>query len=241
MHSTREDIIAKLQRDILPLQGFKRSTNKRRIGLGALENAFPCSIFPLGAVHEFICMDNEAVAVSGGFISVVVGKLMQNNGATVWISSSQNFFPPALCSFGIKPEKIIFISLKNQKDILWAIEEALKCEGLSAVIAETEDLSFTVSRRFQLAVEKTGVTGFILNRVLKKTDTTACISRWQVSPLPSLLPGDMPGVGFPRWNVELSKVRNGIPGSWQIEYSRGRFQYINNVMPVVKEVERKTG
>lgn len=241
MLSAREEIIDKLQRDILPLQGFKRSTDKRRIGLGAIENAFPCSIFPLGAIHEFICKDDEAVAASGGFISSVVGKLMQNNGAIVWIYYSPTIFPPALCSFGMKPERIIFISLKNQKDILWAIEEALKCEGLSAVIAETADLNFTVSRRFQLAVEKTGVTGFIINRVLKKTNTTACISRWQVSSLPSLLPGDMPGVGFPRWNVELSKVRNGIPGSWQIEISRGRFHYINNVMPVVQEVERKTG
>jgi hypothetical protein len=36
----------------------------------------------------------------------------------------------------------------------------------------------------------------------------------------------MPGVGFPGWNVELLKVRNGKPGSWQIEWAESRFQNI---------------
>ena len=38
--------------------------------------------------------------------------------------------------------------------MLWVIEEALKCEGLAAVIGEIKELSFTQSRRLQLAVEK---------------------------------------------------------------------------------------
>jgi len=41
------------------------------------------------------------------------------------------------------------------------MEEALKCESLSAVIAETPEISFTVSRRLQLAVEQNRVTSFI--------------------------------------------------------------------------------
>ena len=41
---------------------------------------------------------------------------------------------------------------------MWAIEEALKCDGLAAVIGEMKELSFTNSRRLQLAVEKSHVT-----------------------------------------------------------------------------------
>jgi len=42
------------------------------------------------------------------------------------------------------------------------------------------------------------------------------------------LPGEpvdgLPGLGFPRWQVELLKVRNGQPGSWVVEWSDGRFK-----------------
>jgi protein ImuA len=36
----------------------------------------------------------------------------------------------------------------------------------------------------------------------------------------------MPGLGFARWNVELLKVRNGKPGSWQIEWGPTGFRTI---------------
>jgi protein ImuA len=51
-----------------------------------------------------------------------------------------------------------------------------------------------------------------------------------------------PGVGFPRWNVELLKVRNGKPSSWKIEWSGNRFQNIEeNIFSFAQEQKRKTG
>ena len=241
MLPAKANIIAQLQRDILPLQGFKQTSEKMIIGLGAIEQAFPNNSFPLGAVHEFICPDTEAVSAAGGFIASILSKLMRNDSASIWISSSQNIFVPALPSFGINPDKIIFIDLKNQKEILWAMEEALKCEGLAAVIGEIPELSFTFSRRLQLAVEQSRSTGFIIRNNPKKLETTACIARWKVSSLPSESYNDMPGVGFPRWNVELLKVRNGKPGTWQIEYAGGNFRYLKSIVPLQYELERKTG
>ena len=241
MLPAKANIIAQLQRDILPLQGFKPASEKLTMGLGAIECAFPNNSFPLGAVHEFICPDAEAIAASGGFIASILSKLMQNDSASIWISSSQNIFVPALSSFGINPDKIIFIELKNQKEILWALEEALKCEGLAAVIGEIPELSFTFSRRLQLAVEQSRSTGFIIRNNPRKLDTTACITRWRICSLPSTSENDMPGVSFPRWNVELLKVRNGKPGTWQIEYAGGKFRYITSIVPLQHEQERKTG
>ena len=46
----------------------------------------------------------------------------------------RTIFPPALKSFGIAPDKIIFIDLKKEKEILWAMEEALKCDGLQQLL-----------------------------------------------------------------------------------------------------------
>ncbi len=206
-----------------------------------MERAFPDYSFPLGAVHEFICPDVEAISASSGFIASILSKLMQNDSASIWISPSQNIFVPALSTFGIKPDKIIFIELKNQKEILWAMEEALKCEGLAAVIGEIPELSFNISRRLQLAVEQSRVTGFIIRNNPRKLETTACIARWQITSLPSASDNDMPGVGFPRWNVELLKVRNGKPGTWQIEYAERKFNYLTSIVPLLQEQDRKTG
>ena len=61
---------------------------------------------------------------------------MQSKGTAIWISATRKLFPAALKSFGIEPDHIIFIDLKKEKDILYAIEEALKCNKLTAVIGE---------------------------------------------------------------------------------------------------------
>ena len=214
MTATKADIIAQLQRDILPLQGFRESERNAGLdaGLGPIKYAFPNASFPLGAVHEFISNSLEDQAATGGFVAGVIAELLRNNGTLIWISASRTIFPPALKTFGIAPDKIIFIDLQNEKQILWTMEEALKCPGLSAVIGEMQELNFTASRRLQLVVEQSKVTGFVLRRNPKTINTTACVTRWRITSIQSELDDDMPGVGFPRWNVTLSKVRNGTPG-----------------------------
>lgn len=243
MTGTKADIIAQLQRDILPLQWFKTTLNNTVVdaGLDLIKNAFPNAEFPLGAVHEFMVAGAEDAAATGGFVAGVIASLMRSGGATMWISSSRTIFPPALTSFGIAPDKIIFIDLQKEKEILWATEEALKCNGLTAVVGEMPELSFTTSRRFQLAVEESRVTGFILRRNPRSFNTTACVARWKITSLPSELADDMPGVGFPRWNVELLKVRNGKPGKWEIEFAAGCFRHISKITAIPVGQQKKTG
>ena len=77
------------------------------------------------------------------------------------------------------------------------MEEALKCAGLAAVIGELPELSFTTSRRFQLAVEQSRVTGFILRSNPRNLQPNACVSRWKIKSLPSFLKTDSPARLFP--------------------------------------------
>jgi len=243
MNTAKAHIIAQLKRDILPLQGFKRSLNSVALdGIPvAIKNAFPNAAFPLGAVHELIADSAEEAAATSGFISAILASMMKNAGSCIWINRSQSVFPPALKSFGIRPDNIIFIYLKKEKEILWAMQEALKCKGLSAVIGEVQDLSFTASRRLQLAIEQSQVTGFIVRRNPGSLNTTACVARWKITSLPGELAEDMPGVGFPRWNVELLKVRNGKPGSWQVEFVGGRLKQVPTMTVIHQQQQKKTG
>jgi protein ImuA len=242
MAASKSDIIARLELDLLSLQGLKHMPgSENSVDLGVINQAFPNKTFPVGAIHEFISTGMETSAATTGFISGILSQLIRNNGVVIWISSSRMVFPPALGMFGIAPERIIFIDLRNENDCLWAMEEALKCEGLAAVVSEIKELSFTASRRFQLAVEQSRVTGFVMRYRPKKPGVTACVSRWRILPISSELEEDMPGVGFPRWQIELLKIRNGKPGHWQMEWSDGRFRQIGPAYISFETLRRKTG
>ena len=225
MPTSKADIISGLQKDILRWQGFKpaSSNSNERMGLGPIESAFPFGVFPRGAVHEFLSVQPEHQSACSGFITALLKVLMRHGGGCLWISTSRTLFPPALNAFGIEPDQIIFIDLKREKDVLWVTEEALKCDGIAAVVSEIGEVSLTASRRLQLASEKSGVTGFVVRNDPRKSNTTSCVARWRITSIPCSSESGLPGVGFPRWNIELLKVRNGNPGAWQMEWSADHF------------------
>ena len=220
--------IADLQQQILQWQGFKQVSPKTRgLGLGELEQAFPGHVFPVGALHEFVCDNKEEEAASTGFIASLLSLLLQKDGLALWISHSKELFAPAISSFGLEPDRIIFVQLQKQADRLWALEEGLKCEGIKVVLAELPDINFVQSRRLQLLVEKSGVTGFLLRLQPSFLGATTCAARWQIRSLPSRLPDEgLPGVGFPAWEVGLLKVKNGQPSSWQLSWQHGALQLL---------------
>ena len=221
----RAEIIASLQSEILRLQGFRPSDNNGVDPVqGLMKDAFPNGCFPLGAVHEFLASGPEQSAASVGFIIGLLSSLIDGSGTALWISSARTLFPPALALFGVQPDRIIFIDLSNDKHVGWAVEEALKCGALTAVVGEMREMSFTASRRLQLAVEQSKVTGFILRSDARKINTTACISRWRITPLPGEAIEDLPGVGYPSWSVELLRIRNGKPGAWNLSWVNGKFE-----------------
>jgi protein ImuA len=244
MLSAKANILKQLERDILSLQGLKRLPPGTgfNFGLGPIEDAFPNNCFPIAAVHEFISPGAVNSAATSGFIAGITATLMRNNGVAVWISPSQSIFPPALKTFGLDPDKIIFINHLQPKEILWTMEETLKCDGLAAVIGELPAIDFTASRRLQLAVEQHRITGFIVCTGNRPPSVNACVSRWKITTLASEENESLPGIGFPRWNVELLKIRNGKPGSWQVEWKEDRFHIIApSVEYAEEEQKRKVG
>jgi protein ImuA len=226
MVNGKRELFQKLQQDILVWQGFKpvAACKDEKIGLGEIENSFPSGVFPKKAIHEFITVDPEDAAASDGFIAGLLSVLMENGAACVWVSTSRRLFPASLGLFNVAPERIIFVDVQTEKDVLWITEEALKCGGFAAVVAELHNVSLIESRRLQLAVESSGVTGFILRKDGNKTASTVATARWKISPLPSQTEDGMPGLGFPRWQVELLKVRNGNPGSFILEWAGEKFE-----------------
>jgi protein ImuA len=237
----KKEIISRLQKDILQWEGFvpPGAGAAKGVGLGPVEAAFPNGVFPTGVIHEMLCPTREQQAATSGLLGGLLTVLMRNGGPCLWISKDRRLFPPAMDGFNVEPDKVIFIDAGNEKEVLWAMEEALKCEGLAAVVAELREISFAQSRRLQLAVESSRVTGFLLRNDLRKLNTTTCVARWQVRPLPSVLEDGMPGVGYPRWQVDLLRVRNGSPGSWQLEWATDGFIVIEESAAATNDLETR--
>lgn len=229
------EIIEQLQRQILKLQANTVPTqDATALGLGAIENAFPDGVFTTGAVHELISHSSEAATCTSGFISAILNKLIQKDGYCVWVSTipRRSIYAPALKNFGIDAQRILFVDAANHKQTLWVIEEALKCSSLNAVVGELTELDFNASRRLQLAVEKSNVTGFVHRFRPKTENAVACVSRWKVTPIPSLLQTNS-GVGFANWQVELLKVRSGQCGKWLVEWSPRGLIYKNKESEII--------
>ena len=239
MLNQKNQLINQLERAILPLQGIKSlpADNDISLGMPCVEEAFPNSTFPIGCTHEFICSSKQSMASTSGFVAGIIGKLMSLGGVCLYISASRTLFPASLKRYGIEPHQIIFIDLKRETDVLYATEEALKCGRLTAVISEIDKIGFKESRRFQLAAEGRRTTGFLIRQQSHALNTIASVSRWHVTSLASDFADDLPGVGFPRWSVELLKIRNGRPGKWQIEWSASGFAEIGKELRVLSKEE----
>lgn len=244
MYLANEDIICKLKREILPLEGLKVLPSDVCIDLNftSLERSFPNGTFPVGCIHEFIADSIENASAGYGFISFLLSKFMKLGGPVLWVSKYRTVFPGALINFGIDPQNIVFVHLSEKKDILFTVSEALKCARISAVICEVHDIDFKQSRRLQLTAEKSRVTGFIFRQGSTFLNTIAAVSRWQINSLPSSVSNGLPGVGFPRWEIDLQKIRNGTPGKWFVELrADGIHDIRENVFAISQQFNLKTG
>lgn len=225
MQTNQRKQIDALRKEILGLQGqsLGQSHEQPDVALGALLKHMPGCTFPTGSVHEFLSPTLAASAATTGFIAALLGILLKDSQACIWVSQHRQVFPPALKRFGINPDQVIFIDAIGEKEVLWVIEESLRCKSVGAVIGEIKELDFTQSRRLQLAVENSRVTGFINRLFPRNIQPTACVARWRIQPVNSLGSARLPGLGFPNWDVELLKIRNGRPGRWQLGWLKNHF------------------
>lgn len=229
MDSARADIIARLQQDILKLEGFRPAANPLIDSvLGPLQKVFPMGAFPMGAIHEFQ-LDRIRVSCSRaatvGFMAALASPMLSRGGVMLWLGRMRSVFPPALMKFGVKPDQVIFVDIVKAGNVLWATEEALKCAAVAVVVAEVGGLDIASSRRLQLSAEKSQTTGFLIRNDLHPGLTTST-SRWRITPMPGVRQAGLPGVGFPQWKVELLKLRNGVTGIWHLQFIKGCFHEV---------------
>jgi protein ImuA len=145
-------------------------------------------------------------------------------GVILWCQSRPDLYGPGLALHRLDPGRVLLVRASRDAEILWAMEEGLRAPGIVAVVGEVGSLPMVASRRLQLAAERSGITAFLLRRwrdggqaVRERALPNAAVTRWRIAALPSRPMRDEPGVGHPRWRIELLRCRGGEPGCWEME------------------------
>jgi protein ImuA len=145
-------------------------------------------------------------------------------GTILWCLPRPDLYGPGIAAHGLDPGRVVLVSAPRDGEILWAMEEGLRAPGIAAVVGEVGTLPAVASRRLQLAAERSGITAFLLRRwreggqaARERILPNAATTRWRIAAMPSIPARNEPGVGRPRWRVELLRCRGAEPACWEVE------------------------
>ncbi len=168
-----------------------------------------------GRVHEFCGPSRVGLAVM---------TLEQTTGSILWIFPGwipDRLYPPGLSEF-IEPGRIIFVKIRRDEDLLWAMEEGLRSGAAPAVVAECQrPPGLTPIRRLHLATQEGAERAFHWHRppplglVLtpEMGGAQGVESRWHLRPTPSR---NTLTHGVPTWELSRLRSRMEPTGSWHI-------------------------
>ena len=207
-------------------------------GVAAIDWTLPGGGLARGAVHELLGMggDEEDGALAAAFAAGILARLGPHpfpppregegtgGGIVLWCLPRPDLYGPGLAALGLDPARLVLVRAWRDGEILWAIEEGLRATGVAAVVGEVGAFPAVASRRLQLAAERSGVTAFVLRRwrdgarAARERDLpNASATRWRIAAQPSVPARAEPGIGHPRWRVELLRCRGGEPACWEVE------------------------
>ena len=190
------------------IQGIEEagSPDRPRLPLGVpeIDRVLPGGGLRAGCVHE-VTGDEAAT----GFCAALLARAGSGGGggALLWLAGGDDLYAPGLVRYGIGAGRLLVVAgLRRRADVLWAMEEALRCRAVKGVVAETGGVGLAAGRRLMLAAEGTGVLGLMLAREggTGRGGAGVAASRWRVTAVP----------GGTRWRVELLHCRGGRPAEW---------------------------
>jgi protein ImuA len=220
--ATAHSVIDDLRARILRLEtGPSHEHAILPFGVAAIDQHMPQGGLALGSLHEMAGGGEGAIHGAAAAL-FAAGVAARTTGKVLWCVTKADLFAPALAQVGLPPDRVIYVEAGDEKTVLACFEEGLRHGGLGAVVGEVARLSMTASRRLQLAAESSGSIGLAIRRWRRQTEAadfgqpTASVTRWRVTALPSS-PLPVPGVGRPRWQLELIRCRAGECADFEVE------------------------
>ena len=229
------DVIARIEGDgnLVPRLGATGSKGKpAKATLGGAGLALDRLLrggLARGALTEVVAAAPGDAGTACGFALALAARFAAGTrGTIVWIvedgarQESGLPYAPGLAAHGLDPDRLVLVRTKTGADTLWAMEEALKCRGLAAVVADlwrTKTYDLVASRRLVLAGQKNATPGILVPAGAAGTAealSSAARLRFEVAAAPAQpvasAGGRLPLPGRAAFAVRLARIRAGPDG-----------------------------
>ena len=228
-----EDLRAYLRRAEQSGLSLEKTAPAISLGIPGIDGHLPAGGLAQGALHELVAHSHNDRGALTGFCLAVLVRLLKAQAQTqngeqmvLWCMQNQamdagDLYPPGLSHFGLDPARVLTVRAKHDSDVLWVMEEALRCRSLAAVVGEVKTADLTSSRRLQLAAETSGITALLLRPVASGLAPSAATTRWRLAASPSNPRGwaaELNEPGAVCWQATLFRCRGGAPGNWLMEW-----------------------
>lgn len=187
-----------------------------------------------GALHEAAAGPGEEGALSAFALALAARGaralrrpvLVVQQAFAKWEAGA--LYGPGLVALGLPPEALLLVRVPRPQDVMFVMEEGLKCAGLSVVLGEvlspvTEAL--TATRRLSLAARGSDRIGLLVRH---KADPAPCaaLTRWRISTRPSPALDGFGGLGAPCISARLTRNRFGPLGEWPLRIEADGFRLV---------------
>ena len=182
------------------------------LSIGVPDDALPWGGLPVGRLHQIAITDSSGLGFAAGLLGILA-----RGRPVLWCRRRDAAMPflPGLAPFGLDAAQVLTVEAERAVELLWAIEEGLRCPAVGAVLGEIDELPPPAARRLQLAAETGQVAALMVTP--PRTMAGGATTRWRVSAAPSSIP-PWGGLGAPAWHVALERCRNGLPRSWTLTW-----------------------
>jgi hypothetical protein len=166
-------------------------------GLAALDAVLPEGGWPRGAVTELL-PDTFGVGEIGLLLPALAA-LSRAGQPLAWIAPPYLPCALGLAQGGIELAQLLLVAAHDDREALWAAEQALRCPSFGAVLLWPTALTDRSVRRLQLAAETSGSIGFLFRPVTAVATPSPAALRLRLHPRRE-------GLG-----VQIIKARGGRP------------------------------
>lgn len=178
----------------------------RSTGVPAVDRLLPGGQLASGMLIEWI---SDGAGSGASLLPVVALKNLQHHGGVmVVVDRLGHFYPPAASAWGVDLQHVMVIRPTTEADELWAIDQALRSDGVTAVLAWPQRIDSFAFRRLQLAAESSGAMGLLVRPRRAISEPTWAAARLLVSPQPASDSNDWEEDELPdSWRLEVSVLR----------------------------------
>lgn len=218
--TTRDEVIGALRR-MLPRLDGAAGGDVLPFGIADLDARLPGGGLALGALHEIAPETTADRPAALGFAVALAGRLPGR--APVFVVETPRglaglgaLSAHGFAGLGLDPARLVLVSAADDRDGLWAVEEALHSGGPAGILAALGGaVDLKASQRLQRAAAGSG-RPLLLLRTAGVVGTSVAMTRWRIAAAPAAR--DPFGlVAAWRWRVRLERCRNGRLGAWLLE------------------------